>query len=157
MPDCALQTAAMPDHIYRSSLPTTAQCQVTHRPIDAARIAHSLDAHLQPMFITRCTVYMSISSQHIGWRHSMLKCCCSSEKISSILSTSRNITTLRLSLNAYHAACSICLGLFALRCYLPAPIDTLYSKNVGTQHSVRNMALGKFCILFTFGQNSATD
>jgi len=28
----------------------------------------------------------------------------------------------------------------------------LYGKNVGTQHSVRNMALGKFWILFTFGK-----
>jgi len=35
--------------------------------------------------------------------------------------------------------------------YLSAPIDTLYGKNVGIRHSVRNMALGKFCILFTFG------
>ena len=46
-------------------------------------------------------------------------------------------------------------GLFALslpRCYLPAPIDTLYGKNIGTRHSARNMALGKFCILFTFGK-----
>ena len=34
------------------------------------------------------------------------------------------------------------LGLFTK----PAPIDTLYGKNVGTRHIIRNMALGK---LFT--------
>jgi len=34
-------------------------------------------------------------------------------------------------------------------CLRHAPID-MYSKNVGTRHSVRNMALGKFCILFTY-------
>jgi len=30
MPDCALQAAAMPDHTYGNSLPSTAQYQVTH-------------------------------------------------------------------------------------------------------------------------------
>ena len=28
----------------------------------------------------------------------------------------------------------------------------LYGKNVVTRYSVRNIALGKFCILFTFGK-----
>jgi len=54
----------------------------------------------------------------------------------------------------YHAARSV-WGLsrwVSWECYLPAPIDTLYGKNVGTRHSVKNMALGKFCILFTFGK-----
>jgi len=31
-------------------------------------------------------------------------------------------------------------------------MDMLYVKNVGTRHSVRNMARGKFCILFTISR-----
>jgi len=77
----------------------------------------------------------------------------------SLIITSRNVAMLYFGLNAYMSialhAPSVCayhavhsVWGFSRRvcweCYLPVPIDTLYGKNVGTRHNVRNMALGKF-------------
>jgi len=50
MPDCALQAAAMPDHTCRSSLPTTAQYQVTHLMLASVNspITQHVPGHASP-------------------------------------------------------------------------------------------------------------
>jgi len=120
--------------------------QVTLSRLSQIHVHQTL--HITAVIHNRCVAFQCMHEQFSD-------CAVCAQKFEKKILTSRNVATLHFGLNAFRVACSIRLGLFVLsllRMLFACILDTLYSKNVGTRHSVRNMALAKFCILFTFSK-----